>query len=190
MVRNLLDEEDNDKFVKLYTRIEKYEEISDQMEIDIANYLHDVSDAHLSDETKAKMRAMLREISEIESIGDSCYKLARFFNRYHTGKEEFSGYQLKNIKTMMELVDNSLTEMNKTLVSYKEQNDINRTYNIENEIDNYRDMIKAENFSEVNDQKYSYAIGTMYSDIFDECDTLGDYVLNVVEARMGIKKKD
>ena len=190
MVRNLLDEEDNDKFVKLYTRIEKYEEISDQMEIDIANYLHDVSDAHLSDETKAKMRAMLREISEIESIGDSCYKLARFFNRYHTGKEEFSGYQLKNIKTMIELVDNSLTEMNKTLVSYKEQNDINRTYNIENEIDNYRDMIKAENFSEVNDQKYSYAIGTMYSDIFDECETLGDYVLNVVEARMGIKKKD
>ena len=190
MVRNLLDEEDNDKFVKLYTRIEKYEEISDQMEIDIANYLHDVSDAHLSDETKAKMRAMLREISEIESIGDSCYKLARFFNRYHTGKDEFSGYQLKNIKTMMELVDNSLTEMNKTLVSYKEQNDINRTYNIENEIDNYRDMIKAENFSEVNDQKYSYAIGTMYSDIFDECETLGDYVLNVVEARMGIKKKD
>ena len=190
MVRNLLDEEDNDKFVKLYTRIEKYEEISDQMEIDIANYLHDVSDAHLSDETKAKMRAMLREISEIESIGDSCYKLARFFNRYHTSKEEFSGYQLKNIKTMMELVDNSLTEMNKTLVSYKEQNDINRTYNIENEIDNYRDMIKAENFSEVNDQKYSYAIGTMYSDIFDECETLGDYVLNVVEARMGIKKKD
>ncbi|MDY6413438.1 MAG: Na/Pi cotransporter family protein [Bacteroidales bacterium] len=190
MVRNLLDEEDNDKFVKLYTRIEKYEEISDQMEIDIANYLHDVSDAHLSDETKAKMRAMLREISEIESIGDSCYKLARFFNRYHTGKEKFSGYQLKNIKTMMELVDNSLTEMNKTLVSYKEQNDINRTYNIENEIDNYRDMIKAENFSEVNDQKYSYAIGTMYSDIFDECETLGDYVLNVVEARMGIKKKD
>ncbi len=190
MVRNLLDEEDNDKFVKLYTRIEKYEEISDQMEIDIANYLHDVSDAHLSDETKAKRRAMLREISEIESIGDSCYKLARFFNRYHTGKEEFSGYQLKNIKTMMELVDNSLTEMNKTLVSYKEKNDINRTYKIENEIDNYRDMIKAENFSEVNDQKYSYAIGTMYSDIFDECETLGDYVLNVVEARMGIKKKD
>lgn len=190
MVRNLLEEDDKDKFVKLYTRIEKYEEISDQMEIDIANYLHDVSDAHLSDETKAKMRAMLREISEIESIGDSCYKLARFFNRYHTGKEEFSGYQLKNIKTMMELVDNSLTEMNKALVSYKEQNDINRTYNIENEIDNYRDMIKAENFSEVNDQKYSYAIGTMYSDIFDECETLGDYVLNVVEARMGIKKKD
>lgn len=190
MVRNLLDEEDKDKFVKLYTRIEKYEEISDQMEIDIANYLHDVSDAHLSDETKAKMRAMLREISEIESIGDSCYKIARFFNRYHSGKEKFSGYQLKNIRTMMELVDNSLSEMNNILVNYKENSDINRAYNIENEIDNYRDMIKAENFNDVNEQKYSYAIGTMYGDIFDECESLGDYVLNVVEARMGVKKKD
>ena len=114
------------------------------MEIDIANYLHDVSDAHLSDETKAKMRAMLREISEIESIGDSCYKIARIINRYNSSKEEMSGYQIKNIKTMMGLVDKALSEMNKMLVSYKEQNDINRSFNIENEIDNYRDKIKAE----------------------------------------------
>lgn len=190
MTRTLLDEEDKDKFVKLYSRIEKYEEISDQMETDIANYLHDVSDAHLSDDTKAKMRAMLREISEIESIGDSAYKIARIINRYRSSKEQFSGYQIKHIKTMMDLVDSSLTEMNKMLVNYKERSDINRAYNIENEIDNYRDMIKTENFNDVNEQKYSYAIGTMYSDIFDECETVGDYVLNVVEARMGVKKKD
>ncbi len=190
MTRELLDEEDKDNFVKLFSRIEKYEEISDQMEVDIANYLHDVSDAHLSDETKAKMRAMLREISEIESIGDSCYKIARIINRYRTSKEQFTENQIKNIKTMMELVDNSLTEMNKMLVGYKESNDINRAYNLENEIDNYRDMIKAENFNDVNEQKYSYSIGTMYSDFFDECETVGDYVLNVVEARMGVKKKD
>ncbi|MBR5086976.1 MAG: Na/Pi cotransporter family protein [Muribaculaceae bacterium] len=190
MVRELLDEEDKDKFVKLYSRIEKYEEISDQMEIDIANYLHDVSDAHLSDDTKAKMRAMLREISEIESIGDSCYKIARIINRYVTGKEQFSETQIKKIKTMMGLIDSSLAEMNKILVSYKEQNDINRTYNLENEIDNYRDMIKSENFNDLNELKYSYTIGTMYCDLFDEFETVGDYVLNVVEARMGVKKKD
>ena len=190
MVRDLLEEDDKDKFVKLYSRIEKYEEISDQMEIDIANYLHDVSDAHLSDETKAKMRAMLREISEIESIGDSCFKIARTLNRYRTGKEQFSGYQVKQIKSMMELVDRLLGEMNIMLVSHKEENDIHRAYNVENEIDNFRDMIKSENFNDVNEQKYSYAIGTMYSDIIDECESVGDYAINVVEARMGIKKKD
>lgn len=160
------------------------------METDIANYLHDVSDAHLSDDTKAKMRAMLREISEIESIGDSIYKIARIINRYRSSNEQFSGYQIKHIKSMMDLVDHSLTEMNSILVNYKEHSNINRAYNIENEIDNYRDMIKTENFNDVNEQKYSYAIGTMYSDIFDECETVGDYVLNVVEARMGVKKKE
>ncbi|MBP5561043.1 MAG: Na/Pi cotransporter family protein [Muribaculaceae bacterium] len=190
MVQDLLNEEDKDKFVKLYSRIEKYEEISDKMEYDIANYLHDVSDAHLSDETKAKMRAMLREISEIESIGDSCFIIARILNRYNTSKERFSGYHIKNIKTMMGLVDKSLNEMNAILVGYKEDNDIHRAYNIENEIDNYRDTVKAENINDVNEQKYSYAIGTMYSDIVDECEKVADYALNVVEARMGVKKKD
>ena len=190
MLQELLIEEDKDKFVKLYSRIEKYEGISDQMEYDIANYLHDVSDAHLSDETKAKMRAMLREISEIESIGDSCFTIARTLNRYREGKEKFSGFHVKNIKTMMNLVDKSLNEMNIILVSYKEDNDINRAFNIENEIDNYRDALKAENINDVNEQKYSYAIGTMYNDIIDECEKVGDYALNVVEARMGIKKKD
>jgi len=190
MVQELLTEEDKDKFVKLYSRIEKYEGISDQMEIDIANYLHDVSDAHLSDETKAKMRAMLREISEIESIGDSCFNIARIINRYNSSKEQFSGYQIKQIRSMMELVSGILDEMNSMLVGHREENDINRVFNLENEIDNYRDKIKAENFNDVNEQKYSYAIGTMYSDIIDECEKLGDYVVNVVEARMGVKKKN
>lgn len=190
MVHDLLTEEDKDKFIKLYSRIEKYEGISDQMEIDIASYLHDVSDAHLSDETKAKMRAMLREISEIESIGDSCFNIARIINRYKSGKEKFSGYQVKQIKVMMGLVDDILNEMNTILVEYRENSDINRAFNIENEIDNFRDMVKNENFSDVNEQKYSYAIGTMYSDIIDECEKLGDYAINVVEARMGVKKKD
>ncbi len=190
MVTELLVEEDKDKFVKLYSRIEKYEDISDKMEYDIANYLHDVSDAHLSDETKAKMRAMLREISEIESIGDSCFNIARILKRYNAGKERFSGFHMKNIKTMMELVDQSLTEMNNLLVGYREDNDIHRAFNVENEIDNYRDTLKAENINDVNEQKYSYSIGTMYTDIIDECEKLGDFAINVAEARMGIKKKD
>ena len=91
---------------------------------------------------------------------------------------------------MMELVDKMLAEMNAQLVGYKEQNDINRAFNIENEVDNFRDLVKAENINDVNDQKYSYAIGTMYTDLIDECETLADYAVNVVEARMGVKKKD
>ena len=190
MVKELLGETNEDKFIKLYTRIEKYEGISDNMEIEIAKYLDQVSDSHLSDETKAKIRAMLREISEIESIGDSCFNIARTLNRRIRGKEDFIPSQYEHIHQMMELTDNALTQMNITLVGHKVDNDANLSFNIENEINNYRNQLKSQNINDVNNHLYTYAIGTMYMDIIQECEKLGDYVVNVVEARMGVRQHE
>lgn len=190
MVKELLGETNEDKFVKLFTRIEKYEGISDNMEIEIAKYLDQVSDSHLSDETKAKIRAMLREISEIESIGDSCYNIARTLNRRINGKEDFIPSQYEHMHQMMELTDQALTQMNITLVGHKVDNDANLSFNIENEINNYRNQLKSQNINDVNNHLYTYAIGTMYMDIVQECEKLGDYVVNVVEARMGVRQHD
>ena len=190
MVKTLLGETNEEKFVKLYSRIEKYEGISDNMEIEIAKYLDQVSDSHLSDETKAKIRAMLREISEIESIGDSCFNIARTLNRRFKGKEDFITSQYEHMHQMMELTDNALTQMNITLVGHKGDNDANLSFNIENEINNYRNQLKSQNISDVNNHLYTYAIGTMYMDIIQECEKLGDYVVNVVEARMGVRQHE
>ena len=190
MVKELLGETNPDKFVKLFTHIEKYEGISDNMEIEIAKYLDQVSNAHLSDETKAKIRAMLREISEIESIGDSCYNIARTINRRLKGKEDFTPAQYEHLHQMMELTDQSLTQMNLVLVGHKNDNDANRSFNIENEINNYRNQLKSQNITDVNNHLYTYAIGTMYMDIIQECEKLGDYVVNVVEARMGVRQHE
>lgn len=190
MVKELLGETNEDKFVKLYSRIEKYEGISDNMEIEIAKYLDQVSDSHLSDETKAKIRAMLREISEIESIGDSCFNIARTLNRRFKGKEDFITSQYEHMHQMMELTDNALTQMNITLVGHKGDNDANLSFNIENEINNYRNQLKSQNINDVNNHLYTYAIGTMYMDIIQECEKLGDYVVNVVEARMGVRQHE
>ena len=190
MVKELLGETNDDKFIKLYTRIEKYEGISDNMEIEIAKYLDQVSDSHLSDETKAKIRAMLREISEIESIGDSCFNIARTLNRRIRGKEDFIPSQYEHMHQMMELADNALTQMNITLVGHKGDNDANLSFNIENEINNYRNQLKSQNINDVNNHLYTYAIGTMYMDIIQECEKLGDYVVNVVEARMGVRQHE
>lgn len=190
MVKTLLGETNEDKFIKLYTRIEKYEGISDNMEIEIAKYLDQVSDSHLSDETKAKIRAMLREISEIESIGDSCFNIARTLNRRFKGKEDFITSQYEHMHQMMELTDNALTQMNITLVGHKGDNDANLSFNIENEINNYRNQLKSQNINDVNNHLYTYAIGTMYMDIIQECEKLGDYVVNVVEARMGVRQHE
>ena len=157
------------EFNKLYSRIEKYESISDNMELEIAQYLENVSDAHLSDDTKGKIRAMLREVSELESIGDACYNMARTINRKFTAKQDhFNEKQYNHLHQMMGLTDQSLV-------------------NIENEINNYRNQLKAQNIVDVNNHEYTYAEGTIYIDLINECEKLGDYVVNVVEARLGIR---
>ena len=176
-------------FNKLYTRIEKYENISDNMELEIAKYLDSVSDAHLSDDTKAKIRAMLREISELESIGDACYNMARTINRKYNAKQDhFTERQYDHIHQMMGLTDQSLTEMNRLMIGRKESFDVNRTFNIEHEINNYRNQLKAQNIVDINNHEYTYAVGTIYMDLINECEKLGDYVVNVVEARMGVRQ--
>ena len=188
MVNELLYEKDSDKFIKLFSRIEKYEGISDHMEIEIGNYLDNVSDSHLSDETKAKIRAMLREISEIESIGDSCYNIARTLNRKFKSKEDFTEKQYDHTHQMFGLIDSALTQMNTMFKRHKENFDPNTSFNLETEINNYRGQLKTQNINDVNEHAYSYACGTMYMDIIQECEKLGDYIVNVVEARMGVRQ--
>ena len=190
MVQELLIEKDQNKFNKLFSRIEKYENIADSMEISIAEYLDQVSDAHLSDDTKAKIRAMLREISEVESIGDSCYTMARTINLKVQGKKEhFTEEQYKNLHAMMGLTDQALTNMNQLMGGRKDLFDVNRCYNIENEINNYRDQLKSQNITDVNNHKYTYAIGTIYMDLINGCEKLADYIVNVVEARTGTRMR-
>lgn len=187
-VRELLTVTDGAAFAKLYSRIEKYENISDNMEIEIAKYLDGVSDAHLSDDSKAKIRAMMREITEIESIGDSCFNIARTINRKMDGKDDFTEKQYEHINQMMLLTDNALTEMNTLMLGRKDNYDANRSFNLENEINNYRNQLRSQNINDVNSHEYTYAMGTMYMDIINECEKLGDFVVNVVEARKGIRK--
>lgn len=191
IVCELLVEKDENNFKKLYERIEKYEKISDNMEIEIAHYLNNVSDAHLSDETKAKIRAMLREISEIESIGDACFNMARtILRKVSNKKDHFTEAQYAHLHQMMQLTENALEEMNVLMGGRKESYDKNRIFNIENEINNYRNQLKSQNISDVNNHVYTYAVGTIYMDLVNECERLGDYVVNVVEARMGIRLKE
>jgi len=179
------------EFNKLYSRIEKYENISDNMELEIAQYLESVSDAHLSDDTKAKIRAMLREVSELESIGDSCYNMARTINRKFAAKQDhFIEKQYEHLHQMMGLTDQALTQMNQLMGGRKESYNINRTFNIENEINNYRNQLKAQNIVDVNNHLYTYAEGTIYIDLVNECEKLADYVVNVVEARMGTRLRE
>ena len=190
MVRDLLHTDKDDDFNKLFSRIEKYENISDSMELEIANYLNQVSEGRLSSESKLQIRAMLREVTEIESIGDSCYNLARTINRKRQANLEFTEKQYEHIHFMMKLTDDALGQMIVVVERSDHQGiDVNKSFNIENEINNYRNQLKNQNILDVNNKEYDYQMGVYYMDIIAECEKLGDYVVNVVEASSDIKEK-
>ena len=182
-VRRMLDETDKNKSDKMFEQIQKAEDFSDELELAIAGYLEKVSDAHLSDDTKEKIRQMMREISELESIGDACFNLARSFSRRNEENMKLTPELTQNIRTMMDLTNKALTEMNLLMQGRREGQTINESIRIEHEINTLRNSLKAENILNVDNHKYTYALGTMYIDIINECEKLGDYVINVVEAR-------
>ena len=190
MVQDLLHTEKDDDFNKLFSRIEKYENISDNMELEIANYLNQVSEGRLSSESKLQIRAMLREVTEIESIGDSCYNLARTINRKRQTNQDFTEKQYEHIHFRMKLTNDALAQMIVVVEKPEHQSiDINKSFNIENEINNYRNQLKNQNILDVNNKEYDYQMGVYYMDIIAECEKLGDYIVNVVEASSDVKEK-
>ncbi|WP_448788193.1 Na/Pi cotransporter family protein [Bacteroides graminisolvens] len=190
MVQDLLHTEKDDDFNKLFSRIEKYENISDNMELEIANYLNQVSEGRLSSESKLQIRSMLREVTEIESIGDSCYNLARTINRKRQTNQDFTEKQYEHIHFMMNMTAEALSQMILVIEKLEQHSiDVNKSFNIENEINNYRNQLKNQNILDVNNKEYDYQMGVYYMDIIGECEKLGDYVVNVVEASSDMKEK-
>ncbi len=184
-VRTLFYETDAKDFSELFRQIEHEEDTTDMMEIEIARYLEQVSDGHLSDETKQKIRQMMREISELESIGDACYKLARTLERKQESGKSFTDRQTEQLETLMLLCDRALTQMQTVMHGHRADHDIRETFRIENDINQLRQRLKAENVAAVNNHEYDYAVGTLYVDMINELEKLGDYIVNVVEARFG-----
>lgn len=185
IVKQLYDEPDNEQFEKTFVRIEKYEDICDRMEIEIANYLTRVAEGKLSDSSKTKVHAMLRVISEVESISDSCYNMARVIRRRHDDKVEYAEDMRNNVYRMFNLVQSSLNEMMRLIpsdgVSDEHHPDTKASYAIENDINALRNDLKAKNADDLNEQKYPYQVSVSYMDIIGECEKIGDYVINVVE---------
>jgi len=183
----LLTKTEEEEFTELLARLEKYEGISDNMEIEIANYLNKVSEGRLSPESKNSIRSMLREISEIESICDSCYNMGRTITRKYQAKESFSEDQQKHLQHMFALCDKALTQMIVQLNDSQHTVDPNQTLNIENEINAYRSQLKEANYADIDEHKYDYKTGVHYIDIIGDCEKLGDYVMNVVEAHANVR---
>ena len=185
MASVLIDEKDKKELESQYARIERYETIADNMEIEIANYLEQVGNEHLSDDTKDKTRVMLRQIGELESIGDACYKMARTVIHLRGNKEDFTAEQYVRLHDMLRLVNEAVVQMIVVVSGRRKDLSLTDSLSIENDINQLRDQLRAETIVGVNSHQYSYALGTLYNDIVADCEKIGDYVMNIVEARLG-----
>ena len=185
LTRVLIDEKNRKELKMQYERIEKYESIADNMEIEIAEYLEHVSKEHLSDDTKNKIRIMRRQIGELESVGDACFKTALTIQRLRKSHDDFTPQQYTRLHEMLRLVNEALTQMMVVVSGRRNDLTLDHSLEIERDINALRDKLRADIIRDVNAHQYSYAVGTFFGDVIANCEKLGDYVMNIVEARLG-----
>lgn len=181
-------ESEKGKFEELYNKLVHYEQVMDNVEIEIANYLNKVGEGEISEESSRRVQAMYKIISELESIGDSGVSIAKILQRKKSHEASFNHYMLESIDTMMSLLEDSIDEMIKNLeLGYTKITNINEAEEYENKTNALRTKLKEEHMANLENNKYNYQSGVHYMDIIEECEKIGDYVVNVSEAVLEIQ---
>lgn len=175
--------EKSEEYNTLLSRVEKYEDISDRMELEIAHYLNRCAEGRLSNEGKLKIAAMLNIISEIESIADSCMGIGKIMNRKIQSGVQFTREIYDNIDTMYVYIKDAMTLMMAQLTNMESVSgkSLIESYNKEREINNYRNSLRGSNVENINEKHYEYQAGIYYMDIIGDLEKTGDYIINVVD---------
>ena len=181
-IKELFGTEKEKKFEKLYSKIEKYEDICDRMEIEIAEYLTKVSESELSVSGSRRIKAMFEVIDDIESVGDSCFNLAKAIRRKKDDKIEFPADITANINKMFGLIDDANKEMTLILGSEFSNTNIDKAVEIEDSINKFRNQLRKEHIVNVKSKKYKYKAGVIYNELFSTAEKLGDYIINISES--------
>ena len=186
--RYLFSADNESDFKNIFALVEHYEDTSDEMEEDIANYLNRITaEEDVPESLRPVICGMLRELAEIESIGDSCHHIAHTARRNFYSSQPLTESQLEHIHQMFQLTEQALEQMRTLLFARRPPREAPTAYYIEKEINNYRNQLRNLNFADVNRGLYSYQTGAMYMDIINECEQLSDCIINVTEARMEVR---
>ncbi len=178
-LNTMLNEKSERKFIKQFEKVEAGENKSDEMEVSIAKYLTKVAEGELSKESSKRISSMLRVIDEIESIGDSCLNIARAMRRARDMEENLSPKMKEKIRDMFSLLDNAFDVMIENLNKHHYEVDKSATEAIEKKINRFRNKLRKQHVHDIENETYSYKIGTLYKDIFSESEKMGDYIYDV-----------
>ncbi len=181
-VRDLFKETNEATFFTTFDRIEKYENISDRVEVEIATYLSKISGSDLSEESTKRLQSMFRIISEIESISDSNYNIARILRRKKNANIWFNQEVRDNINHILTLVDEAFVIMIENLQLGYTSINLGPAYELEERINQFRNRLRDEHINNVEANRYKYQAGVIYNDLFSEAEKMGDYIINVSES--------
>lgn len=183
-VRDAINEQDVNKFAPIQEKLIKYEDITDKIEIEIANYLNEVSKGEVSDEAEDRIKAMYKMIGEMESLGDSGEAISRMLQRKFTHQKEFTPEILANLNNMMTLVENAFTVMQTNISTpYSSFTDLRPAYEAEDAINQMRNKLREQNIADLETGKYNYLVGVYYMDVVQELEHIGDFIINISQAK-------
>ncbi len=186
--KSAINENDPEKFDALYKKLEHYEQVTDRIELEIAKFLNEVKEGVISDESGRRIQAMYKIISELESVGDSGFNIARILQRRNIHNMKFDEQMIKKLNYMIDLLDRGFEAMIYNLKKgYTQINDIANAQDIETDINEYRNNLKEEHLLNLENKTYSYLTGVYYMDLVNECEHVGDFMINISEAIMEIK---
>ena len=186
--RAAINAENAEQFDPIYKKLEHYEQITDKIEFEIAKYLNNISEGDLSEESGRRIQAMYKIISELESIGDSGFNIARVLQRRNIHNKSFDANMVKKLNYMMDLLDKGFEVMISNLnMGYVSISNISNAQDVEQDINEYRNNLKEEHLLNLENNTYGYLTGTYYMDLVSECEHVGDFMINISEAIIEIK---
>ena len=186
--KTAINETDPEKFDALYKKLEHYEQVTDRIELEIAKFLDQVKNGVISDESARRIQAMYKIISELESIGDSGFNIARILQRRNIHSMKFDEQMVKKLNYMVDLLNQGFDAMIYNLQKgYTQINDIANAQDVEQDINEYRNNLKEEHLLNLENKTYNYLTGVYYMDLVNECEHVGDFMINISEAIMEIK---
>jgi phosphate:Na+ symporter len=186
--KSAINETDPEKFDALYKKLEHYEQVTDRIELEIAKFLDQVKNGVISDESARRIQAMYKIISELESIGDSGFNIARILQRRNIHSMKFDEQMVKKLNYMVDLLNQGFDAMIYNLQKgYTQINDIANAQDVEQDINEYRNNLKEEHLLNLENKTYNYLTGVYYMDLVNECEHVGDFMINISEAIMEIK---